>query len=1200
MASPEISPAMQIILEGKADAPKRTRLEIMIDGMRRILNRSRNELKEKTEASKKPLRGQISEEFKEFAKRKPTEQEKRKLFDLAFENQAHRERGKWFSSEDVGVQAKNAFREKAKENYENGKNLQMTKITSEAQQRGYARTHEPGTANKIDIRNYNGVMTLLDIDDEKIRQGNQDEKKRLIGVTEHFAEVSLTTSEASEAGRQAWDYVEEIAKEFPDIEEIQDIKEISQPEGIFADIENDIPDTAKNIVQNIEEKLSRRQMTTEEVQHYQFLIDRALQQQNLQDNQLRALQEVNAVLTNQSQYAEYRPPAESVQGDNQEEYIDQNRERRHEYGRYSSIFIDPTIAKELIDNPKFLVEEKMRQSRQNTIPGAIEEQVTKSDLQQWFKYLKDPAYLEDAEYRYDELLEEFRSNPQGSDKWNEAVEVIGGVEVDGEMQLKSKEEFKDYIRDRVKEIGSMIDNRERLQSVATQIRYDANPENISKSMSVIGMEGLNYLLNEDGGLVNKMFNRYRNLLAIKAQTGVRVTPDTREVIKKQVLEEFSTQAQLYNEKYKASLGKDLNHNLNDIHNDLEHILRLADDAMIITMQDSAVLLQGLAPGQDSRDPLTLYQRGTTSEKIAAAMDPVNWFFERYSMLPVGKRLMLNNSARFVAMAEGRDLYVDDLLKHVKQGTPEYDKLVHRAFGDDKKNIELLLGLDWTGKQRKNVPTKFKDVTPKFLKEGLILAEGKRIMRPAIGGYDLFSSNVKNKVFFDHLYDMYGKESENIALGMQLVRGLADVNGKTNHHDEEHAIEGMIKRDDEDRIKSEGLASIFVRVSEYRPQGSMDFLYRGHNEEAHKKIKEWIENGTFNGVLKNGEKDAYFDIFSYIDRRFLAIEEIITDEGLLSINYHDGPTKLSAAQRAVVDRVAKTIEGENATGDQFLDIMHKMSEFTHDKKICKELTEYPYRSFYEYIPWVDDMRINKMETFEVPERSAEAPGGLIPIDTGKGRLPISRRATEIGRSEGDPLAVTWTDMMGIVSALPEMYQTYTIDQEAQKKLLKSAYEKIKSAGGEIKAAEYLMIMSAGYLRTEETFLAHSLTFMGDLPDSSPARIAIASNGPSLDLNEIHHEIVDLGKISDTNLEYMSEHYFHALERYVGMQISDGTKHKIIEKVKLLNMLPLYAFRGKLIIPLGLLILGGAIAASSISGIGAAGAGGGGGHGGGEHH
>jgi hypothetical protein len=125
----------------------------------------------------------------------------------------------------------------------------------------------------------------------------------------------------------------------------------------------------------------------------------------------------------------------------------------------------------------------------------------------------------------------------------------------------------------------------------------------------------------------------------------------------------------------------------------------------------------------------------------------------------------------------------------------------------------------------------------------------------------------------------------------------------------------------------------------------------------------------------------------------------------------------------------------------------------------------------------------------------------------------------------------------------------------------------------------MTLGAAYAKTWQTDFWHSAFYMSELPGASPGRKAINEHGPSLGLNEVHHYLIELSDDAHSNLELMNEHVFHVMEKFLGVTLTDENKEQI------LNKLPLYFYRGKLVVPMAVIILIGAAVVSGLSGLGA---------------
>ncbi len=782
--------------------------------------------------------------------------------------------------------------------------------------------------------------------------------------------------------------------------------------------------------------------------------------------------------------------------------------RHREEQPFSEFHLEPDEQERMVLSPEWEIEEKLRRIEEATVlfpEGPAAEAATR-------RLSLMNAYFQNKRYERD------------------VVEYMDGKGMTG----GDRDKFYDDRVGRFKELSDKVNIRTSIHRVYGMIRGVGDPEKIWSSLLTVGERGFEHLLNENGGLNEIVFNKYVRLykLARFDDSGNlrRLHPEDIRKVRLDAMEEMKRDKALYSDQYKKVYGRDFTDK------DCEAIVRQAEFAVVISQQDIVAMLGGLGPGES--DAYSGFLSTNTGEQILAAMDINRWFFEKWTNLSAGQRMMWENACRLAGESSGRMEVVMEKLQGATPGSPRFLELAQEAFGKEK-NLETYLKCDQNGKENKKVPTTFQEITLQQLQDRMLVAEGEKIVGELLEVYDHFSSGWRIGEHLKQIDRIYGY-GDKLALGMRLRKEgysmIHAVDEKTRH---KHALETQ---------------KILKVVAQYRPQAIFEFL----SDEKDPAVQQWMTDLANRGALtapvlgeaiQPGRIDQYY---YYTSKHFLNINELLAEEGLPPIDYSSIGT-ISIGQHHVIESVC----GQYTQG--YLSLMQESASFAGQPINIEGLTKEKYDKVYYRTRWLDDARLNRLERPKQALRTEYGSGGA-DYD-----VPLSELLTEKGAGNVDPLVRSWRDASTAVKAVQEVYGILHADKKNFLDRIVKIKDAVDTYSGKVASFRAALYLMGGWGKTAKTDQVYDWLFLGNLQNSSAMKRLFGDKAASMGLNELE-EFMDEHDFALSKMKLVVPDLHAYVEKFLGITFSaDEYTPEIIRR------LPLYAYRSRLFIAVAAVIM-----------------------------
>ena len=661
------------------------------------------------------------------------------------------------------------------------------------------------------------------------------------------------------------------------------------------------------------------------------------------------------------------------------------------------------------------------------------------------------------------------------------------------------------------------------------MRGIGDPEKLAQVLTAFGEKGVEYILNEEGGLVQVAYDKFNAILEEMTvdENGHKRRIEGRLLKKahERLIQQLRDEARLYdhtvqkdlkqqgfkNRSIKTEAGEEVGNKVQEA--DIQAAARLAEYLSVLTQREAVAYLKGLGPAESSFfSTLSSFAHASTTEKILASYDIERWFFRKWFNLDPGKRSIWENACELQAKRHGRDKYVNQMM-----GEKKWNDLVMDAFGFDvkdgkrvigdvtKKNIEKFLEREkqrdifygfsprqmWSRLNTGFAKVPERRITPEQLHRALMIKEGAKIEGRLLAMYDHFSSGWRLKTHLLQLGELFGKSNLNpdgtfdmregygdlLGLGLQMKRD-GDPLYKVETDQERKAAIGRLIRDKNGNVdygQSKGLLPTLHKVARMRPHALLNYLDEGQDRDAGK----WFKDN------KQPEVKDRSRLYFNLHQRFLAINYLLGEQGLPPIDYLKGPT---GEQQRIIDKVCQQLNvaasdniGKMMKPAEYTKLMQGMAKFAEKDKQLLALTDEKYFHIYDRTEWVDDTRLKDLENPYDPDGnvSKNLPG----LDrTNKEKMvPISELFITKGMGMGDPLVRTWNDTALGVKTVQNVYDTLTPNKEKYFRLIPEIYNAIKTYNGsDPHASRAILGLAGGVGRALHTDGLYNLLMVGDLP------------------------------------------------------------------------------------------------------------------------
>lgn len=907
-------------------------------------------------------------------------------------------------------------------------------------------------------------------------------------------------------------------------------------------------------------------------------------------------------------------------------------EERGEFEQFSTIYLNPDERKLLLINPEKAIEDYLRRLEESVL-WAGEDLITQGfehEIQLAGQYFIHPQYIRDTVIeakrnyirtdkdkpdliinRKDVTEDEYvaiknpKNDPQKDQNLRKEYKDKGTMLTldrgQGEDYEKKYVDIKQKEAQRVsRELAEKVRNRTGIQRAYATIKGLGDAEKAASALSQVGERGLEFVLNENGGLVeiarNNLLRNFK-LARFDENGDLRpYSPDIIQQVQEDTIREMLEDRNLYEKKYKGATGR----NLED--QDVRAIVNLARYVAVVTQQDLVAMLGGVSPaemGIGSEETHSLV--GTTAEGFLAAMDINRFSIEKYFMYSkhAARRGIWENDCRFAVQASGRDKYVIERFNKygrnlagiedvtsLDKGSEKFElavKLFGRNILDEKGQkidkgnlsgaIETIFEYDKNGHKREHPPTSLREVTAEMIKDRMLVVEGERVVGEALAMYDYYSSGWRINEYIKQIKRIYGGDDsspndygQNLGLGLQLKdagNGLLGVVKETKKPEAENKVAGVLEK-----------------IAKYRPQAIFEFL----TDERYEDAMNWFKKADNQKLLLEafGEPITRPDqVYKAISRRFVAINDLLAVRGLPPINYSPNAS-LSLEQRDVVNEVCGQ-GGTTANADRYLELMQKMFVYASEERIIGvvekkdkttgtvtipfkrgELHKEIYYGIYRRTQWVDDARLRFLERPEEAFQDYDKRKIIIEkLATGELKR-FSHRVAEQGVGPRAPLPRTWVDMAsGVRLQKEEFKKTLDPDPKIVKEGLKNIYASVDAYAGPPYGVRAVVFLLSGWAKTMKTDTVLNLLHLGMMENSSAAKRLFGNEALSIGYNQLDKLIDEIGvTVLNSRIENLDPEMASAINGFLGL----GTK--ILGKdVKL----QLWAYRIDLYIALIALLL-----------------------------
>lgn len=719
-------------------------------------------------------------------------------------------------------------------------------------------------------------------------------------------------------------------------------------------------------------------------------------------------------------------------------------------------------------------------------------------------------------------------------------------------QQEKIQEHVDNMLKQVPEIQEKIKNRMGALITYGHITLKGDPKTISESLLQLGTRGVNFILAENNGINERVYNRYVSLMKLG-----RFNPQTHKEepygaetlfeLRRRIKDEIKDDIDLYNEQYQSCWGE--THKLDAMA--IDSIVRQTEVVVKITQQDLVAVLGAPGPGKREQKygdyvASSSFLSMNTAERFLSAMDVDSYAFEKWNKLTDYPLYMWRRMCEMAA--KGSEQYkaaIAERLNGVQQGDEKFKALATEAFGS-KEKMAGILELEHKANPgairlpgEYHAPKTFSELSMKELKRELTIQEGKKVVTEILEAYDDLSSGWRIKQYLIQLNRMYGTEAppisdtvtskdlekeflygpHHLGLGMQLRLAGYDLIHAENEGSRKHS-EIKVQR----ILKDE--------IAQYRPQATFEFLHTNHDKEAAKTFdnmksgKKLTRERLGEGI---GEDITHIDQFyHYISRRFVTINDMLADRGLSPINYAMGPTK---EQMEVVEKVCAVTK---VKASSYIDVMKELTTFAGDENNYKKMTETPYYQIYHRTQWIDDLRTRYLENPDTAPGSRtkekyDASGKTIQ------NIKLSETFVEDGSGGGDQHPRAWGDLGVAIETLDALTDGLTHDKKQFFENVIKVYKGVgRYSGYKPAGARAAIYMLSGFGEAAATDKEINLLMLNSIENSSVAKRLVGDKGLSLSPGELLEVTEEFEGLLMSKLHGLAPHLAEEAEKFIGIR------------------------------------------------------------------
>lgn len=735
----------------------------------------------------------------------------------------------------------------------------------------------------------------------------------------------------------------------------------------------------------------------------------------------------------------------------------------------------------------------------------------------------------------------------------------------------------------------MLDVRRKMMYAAYTIEKTGDTEKAKGQMANLGVSGFHEFLNQDGGVIEIVYNKYAEILNEARRNDHDVLRpftttefrDARTKLRKEIRSELS----ILNERYFAEYGEEITSD-----DQIEYLMLSAQDALVAVHRYDLMVLRGRTPDV----------RIDSDRPTYGQLDSLDLSFKlrRYGMLSPAEDAVWRENCRAAAYAFQIDKSVREWLREedIRAGSPEAIELLQSYFGEEKPEehkghdehhvdygvaeMKKFLHVNPGGTKRdeSTIPIHYKDVSQEDLVYILTTKQGEALYSRWITGgvADYFSSGWRMSSYINLLDKIYGSEAIGLAQGVRFKLAWDDYIGAENHHDRSDFLKKL-------RAQTEKLAA-------YKPHSVLDMMIDIRPSQAKILFASLQQSGDINGIkgLESTSITRPGELVSALRRRHQLVLELLAREGRGGLNYLEG--NFDATQRRIIEKACVLLGDDSA--ESYLSTMKKIAQWGNQERTVHKIANITSAARIGLMTLsADDLRLKELGDEKLIQRAIHGEDPDVDF------VSIAKMMIDKGKAgPHDPLAREWGDFDMAKPLQDIAYQLLGKDNKELVELLGKLKPLISGISGQKVLSRAALISMAGHAKIASTFKAHDWLFMGEQPDSSALRQWLGSDAESLGLTERHMLFDEVKKVI-RGLDLAPE-TVEWIENYIGLKnaipLGDGNYR--------FTGLPLNLYRGRLfmLIVLGIVLAG--AATSSVAGFSGSMADGGGGasSGGGGHH
>jgi len=762
-------------------------------------------------------------------------------------------------------------------------------------------------------------------------------------------------------------------------------------------------------------------------------------------------------------------------------------------------------------------------------------------------------------------------------RWHASGENYNGItpiDFSDSANKQKKDDFHYMLRGQ----KEFVEKHTTLKLAAAAIDNGAKIENIVNQVASGGDSMWHEVASANRGMNELAYRLYVQELEIARGTNTtalkRIDGPAIERAKQRFIQEMSTNPLYQTEAfYGKPISAEEAEYFYNVARSLARVRQKTALALIKAAGSSEMMPEGVKPLFDAIDlQQSSFSDSSTDEMIAASMDWVRFFTEKWGNLTPGQKRMVDFIYEFSAIDAGFESKVNEKIEKLKKnGTYQKERqgAIEKRWGHNHE--------DWNethptgGFFSKIFGSKVGFNEDIEYKKILLREEGRRVFGEVLEMYDHDTSTWRVQTQLQQIASLY-KDGDTRGLGLWLRRAGADFlnarddavatmfrEGKKSELEERQNLWKIGQLDvastrwDGEPISVEKILKV---IADYQPQRTGLMLYEQSDAEflqflAKAETKDAIQSL---GVSPDKGFAAVNDVvMSY----YININAMLENRGLPTINFQKGLAGITdPIIRSQTEAILKmVIEGNGTTGykpqsadsattvESFMDFMKLLSSQTGTQVEIDAFMRPEFRQYLKRTQWTDDISFRHLEhpeelALKISDGVTEVPSAI--KSHAHDRTPLSKIFAQEGEGRRSSLARTWGDMMMGMEIVREVLNALSPDKE---KLMK-ALEKIKANesaySGNDAALRSAVYLTTGWLKMSETDPAFMRSLeLGFLPNTSEMKRYFGDEAASLSEGGIDKVLDKLDYIhSKLNLSHSVKETVFKAEKYLHLAYSIG--------------------------------------------------------------